>query len=198
MQVLSKISPIYRSIRQSSALNPEVFHLFILALIIFIALYFRVFGLTWDNGYNWSPHPDERAILSKVASLHLPELNNFKTLFIPQESPWNPRWFPYGSFPLYLLKGVSYISQLATGEPAVDLRTLGRSISALADITTVVLVFFLGRMLYGRTVGIFASLFTALAVIHIQLSHFFAVDTIQTLFDLRPVLHVPHIDNGDY
>ena len=193
MQVPSKIYLIYRSVRSSSVLNPEVFHLFIAAFIIFIALYFRVFGLNWDNGYYWSPHPDERAILSKVASIHLPELNNFKTLFIAQESPWNPRWFPYGSFPLYLLKGVSYISQLATGEPVADLRALGRSISALADVTTVALVFFVGRMLYGRTVGIFASLFTALAVIHIQLSHFFAVDTIQTLFAISALFFMYRI-----
>ena len=193
MQVLSKIYLIYRNVRRSSALNPEVFHLYIAAFIIFIALCFRIFGLNWDDGYHWSPHPDERAILSKVASLNLPEFNNFKTLFIPHESPWNPRWFPYGSFPLYLLKGVSYISELATGEPSVDLRTLGRSISALADITTVALVFFVGRMIYGRTVGLLASLFTALAVIHIQLSHFFAVDTIQTLFAISALFFMYRI-----
>jgi len=45
----------------------------------------------------------------------------------------------------------------------------------------------LGRKLYGRWVGLVSLGFGAMAVLHIQLSHFYAVDTILTFFVLLAV-----------
>ena len=156
-------------------------------VVIGIALATRLYGLDWDHGFPYTPHPDERAILAKVDEISPPALGDLDTLFDADESPWNPRWFPYGSFPLYLLKGVQLISALGPGDGLTDLRITGRAISALADVGTVFLVFLLGRAVYGRRVGLLASLFAALAVIHIQLSHFFAVDTLVALFSIGAV-----------
>ena len=153
-----------------------------LLAILVLALGLRLYGLSWDQGYSYTPHPDERAILAKVAEISPPALGNLGVLFDADDSPWNPRWFPYGSLPLYLLKGVELISGLGPGDGISDLRIAGRTISTLADVATVALVFLLGSRIYGRRVGILAALFTALAVIHIQLSHFFAVDTLLALF----------------
>ena len=50
-------------------------------------------------------------------------------------------------------------------------------LSALFDVGTVLLVFMLGRIVYGRGVGLVAAAISAATVIHIQLSHFYAVDT---------------------
>ena len=155
--------------------------------VVAVALGLRLYGLDWDRGYSYTPHPDERAILDNVGRIAPPSLSNLGALFDAEESPWNPRWFPYGSFPLYLLKGVALAYELVAGESLSDLRAAGRALSALADVGTVLLVLVLGSRLFGRRVGLLASLFAALAVIHIQLSHFFAVDTILSLFAVASI-----------
>ena len=153
-----------------------------LTAILVVALALRFYGLDWDRGYGYTPHPDERAILMKVAELSPPGLGQLGTLFIADESTWNPRWFPYGSFPLYLLKGVQLLSSALLGIELNDLRVAGRTISALADVGTVAAVYLLGSRMYGRREGLLASALVALAVIHIQLSHFYAVDTLLGLW----------------
>ena len=60
-------------------------------------------------------------------------------------------------------------------------------ISALADVATVMMIFVLGSRIYSRRVGLLASALAALAVIHIQLSHFFTVDTLLALFTVVAV-----------
>ncbi|MCH8186926.1 MAG: hypothetical protein IH862_12585, partial [Chloroflexi bacterium] len=165
-----------------SALKQGIVSAAALLAILVLALGLRLYGLDWDRGYSYTPHPDERAILAKVAEISPPALGNLGVLLDADDSPWNPRWFPYGSLPLYLLKGVELVSGLGPGDGISDLRLAGRTISTLADVATVALVFLLGSAIYGRRVGILAALFTALAVIHIQLSHFFAVDTLLALF----------------
>ena len=152
-----------------------------------LALGLRLYGLNWDKGYPYTPHPDERAILMKVDEISPPALGDLDVLFYADESPWNPRWFPYGSFPLYLLKGVQLVYSALPGGELTDLRIAGRTISALADAATVLMVFVLGSRIYGRRVGLLASGLAALAVIHIQLSHFFAVDTLLALFTVVAV-----------
>ena len=152
-----------------------------LALTLGLALGLRLYGLDWDRGYSYTPHPDERAILMKVGELAPPGLGQLGTLFDADESPWNPRWFPYGSFPLYLLKGVDLTYSAVAGEKLHDLRTAARLISALADVGSVLFVYLLAGRAYGRREALLASFLLAIAVIHIQLSHFFAVDTILAL-----------------
>ncbi len=155
--------------------------------IVVVALALRLYGVNWDAGFSWTPHPDERAILTQVERISPPSPGNLDSLFDADESPWNPRWFPYGSFPLYLLKGVQLVYSELPGLEMRDLRLAGRTISALADVGTVLLVLWLGSRLYGRRTGLLASAFTALAVIHIQLSHFYTVDTLLTLFAVAAV-----------
>ena len=153
-----------------------------LLIVVALALALRLYGLNWDQGFAWTPHPDERAILAKVDALAPPGLGDLGVLLDADESPWNPRWFPYGSFPLYLLKGVQLTYGLLPVPELTDLRIAGRTISALADVATVLVVFAVGSALYSRRVGLLAAALVSLAVIHIQLSHFFAVDTFLALF----------------
>ena len=146
-----------------------------LAVSVGLGIGLRFYGLDWDAGYGYTPHPDERAILGKVGELGLPTPLNF---FDAEESPWNPRWFPYGSFPLYTLKLTQVATSAVSGVDIDDLRGLGRAISALADLATLLTVYLLAARIYGRREAVLASALVALAVLHIQLSHFFAVDTI--------------------
>ena len=155
-----------------------------LAVVLAIAVALRFYGLQWDRGYSHTPHPDERAILMNVADLSPPTLGELGLLLDPEESPWNPGWFPYGSFPLYLLKGVQLVYEMWPGAELHDLRVAGRAISAAADVGTVLFVYLLGSRLHGRREALLASALTALAVLHIQLSHFYAVDTLLGLLTI--------------
>ena len=181
MQLASKLNPL------GSGRRFDRLDLVAIAAIVVVAAVLRLYGLDWDRGYCYTPHPDERAILTRVAELSLPSLTELPQLLDTEQSPWNPRWFPYGSFPLYVLSISASAYESVPGLPLYspcgghDLRALGRAISALADVGTVALVYLLARRMYGRREAVLASALVALAVVHIQLSHFFAVDTIATL-----------------
>ena len=152
----------------------------LLIAILVLALALRFYGLTWDAGFSYTPHPDERAILDKVLGVSPPGLGELRLLLDAEQSPWNPRWFNYGSLPLYVLK----VAQLV-GEPFLDdvndVRALGRAVSGIADVATILAVYGIAALVFDRRTGLLAAALTALAVIHIQLSHFFAVDTLQAM-----------------
>ncbi len=154
-----------------------------LAVILIVAAYFRFQGLDWDKGYLF--HPDERKILMVAAQLELPA--NPLQFFSP-DSPLNPQFFAYGSLPIYLLRllgafapAVNYAVPWADSA-LVSYALLGRALSALFDLATIALIFLLGRRLYDARVGLLAAAGIAVTVLHIQLAHFYAVDTLLTFF----------------
>jgi YYY domain-containing protein len=59
---------------------------------------------------------------------------------------------------------------------------LGRMLSGLADLGTLVLLFLIGRRLYGQWVGLLAAALYALAALPIQQSHFYTVDSFAGFF----------------
>ena len=187
MDAIDQVSAVTNGRTVLSALKRAAVPQVAVLAIIALALGLRLYGLNWDRGYPHTPHPDERAILMRVGEISPPALGDLDVLLDADESPWNPRWFPYGSFPLYLLKGVQLVYSQGPWDELNDLRLAGRAISALADVATVLMVFLLAGRVYGRRVGVLASLLAALAVIHIQLSHFFAVDTLLALFSVVAV-----------
>jgi YYY domain-containing protein len=153
--------------------------------ILVVALTLRLYGVDWDQGGLF--HPDERAILMRVFDMRAPGPSDAGSLLDAERSPWNPRWFNYGSLPLYLLKTVQIAASPFTDLTLFDLRIPGRVISALADTAVVALVFIAGRSWYGTRTGLLAALLASLAVIGVQLSHFYAVDTLLTLFSFAAV-----------
>ena len=153
----------------------------LLIAILVVALALRFYGLAWDEGFSYTPHPDERAILDRVLGVSPPGLGELGLLLDAEQSPWNPRWFNYGSFPLYVLKVVQIVGSPFVGDDVNDIRVLGRAVSGLADIATILAVYGIAVLAFDRRTGLLAALLTALAVIHIQLSHFFAVDTLQAM-----------------
>ena len=154
----------------------------LLIAVLAIAVGLRFYGLSWDDGFSYTPHPDERAILDRVIGVSPPGLGEIGLLLDADLSPWNPRWFNYGSFPLYVLKVVQIVAEPFLGDDVNDIRVLGRAVSGLADIATILAVYGIASLAFDRRTGLLAALLTALAVIHIQLSHFFAVDTLQAMF----------------
>jgi YYY domain-containing protein len=150
-------------------------------VILGISIITRFYGILWDEGFTYSPHPDERAILMKVSDLDFPSLDNITTLLSSETSSWNPRWFAYGSFPMYLLD-IIYSFNNKMGNNSLDIRFIARSISAIADIGTIIGIFFIGKLIFNKSTALLATFLISISPIHIQLSHFFAFDTILTCF----------------
>ena len=160
----------------SSLLTPRA----LLIAILAVALALRFYGLAWDEGFSYTPHPDERAILDRVLGISPPGAGELGLLLDAEQSPWNPRWFNYGSFSLYVLKFAQILGGPFLDDPN-DIRVLGRAVSGLSDIVTILAVYGIAALVFDRRTGLLAAALTALAVIHIQLSHFFAVDTLQAM-----------------
>ena len=162
------------------------------AIIVVVALGLRLYGIDWDQGHLF--HPDERAILMKVGGdLSFPPLNDLGVLLNAEESPLNPRWFAYGSLPLYLLEAIQSVAGNWTDLDLFDLRLPGRALTALADTGTVIALLALGTALYGRRVGLLAAGLLAVTVLHIQLSHFFTVDPFMVLFAVLSFLFMARV-----
>jgi hypothetical protein len=149
--------------------------------MLFIGLVLRLYGLSWDDGYHF--HPDERQILIVADSISFPWPPDPALLLTP-DSTWNPRFFSYGSLPIYLLRLTADLA----GRFVYDYATLrssymvGRVTATLFDVGTIYLTYRLGRRLYGEIEGLLAGTLVALTVLHIQLSHFYTVDTPLTFF----------------
>lgn len=149
--------------------------------IIFLAGFLRIFNMQWDHGFHM--HPDERAIIMKVTSLALP--SSFSDFFSP-ESTLNPKFFAYGSLPFYLLFFVGSLGE-SIGYHVLQydpITIIGRYISAFFDIGSLIVLFFLAKKMFGKKIGLITILLYALSALPIQLSHFYAVDTILTFFVL--------------
>jgi YYY domain-containing protein len=138
------------------------------------ALLLRVIGLDFDQNHFF--HPDERAIGDAILKL------SFRPLQL------NPHFFAYGSLPFYLTRGLSSLLAALSGRDwfaSYDgVVHVGRFLSALAGALTVALLAAVGRRLYGQKTGLLAGLLLALAVLHIQTSHFASTDVTLTLFVL--------------
>jgi uncharacterized membrane protein len=148
----------------------------VLACLLAAGAIFRFYNLNWDAYQH--VHPDERFIVWVADTMHWP--GSLGQALDPRVSPLNPfRWPPgmgdqsgkprdyaYGHLPLYLLLLVSRSVQAGShalsvvglalpvalqhlGEYAY-LTLAGRALSALFDLGTTLLVFFVARRLYTR------------------------------------------------
>ena len=179
---------------------------FVLAAIVVLALALRLHGINWDDGSGF--HPDERDIYMRSDCMYAlltdaphastcgylndqpdaePGLSGLRYLFDADRSPLNPHWFPLGSILIYALVFLRSVVELFTDVGGFDMRYAGRTLSALADVGSVLMVFLLGRRLYGRNVGLLAAGLTALAVIHVQHSHFYRPETFTVLLTLASI-----------
>ena len=157
----------------------------LLILILIAGTYLRFVGQDWDVEQHL--HPDER-FLTMVESSLLP-VGSVGEYFDTANSTLNPTnrghsYFVYGTLPIFMVR---YLAEAldSTGYGSVYL--VGRTLSAVMDLLSVALVFFIGARLYSRKVGIIGAAFSTFAVLQIQQSHFFTVDTFITFFTLLTV-----------
>ena len=94
--------------------------------------------------------------------------------------------YPYGQLPLTVVRLAAELAVAAGGDPELarygGIALVGRTVSALCDVLALLATFLLGRLLWGRAVGVLAAAFYAVAVLPIQAAHFWTVDTAATLF----------------
>jgi hypothetical protein len=165
-------------------------------LVFLLAGYLRLAGANWGEG--GGQHPDENHFSGVLEGLRTqtcddaalsvemcpPEqLRSVGILdyFNSDTSPLNPYnrgagSYVYGNLPMTIIR----IAADATD--ATNLRLFGRQFSALADLFAIFFLYLLVSRLYGRRVGLLASLFSALTVMQIQQSHFFTVDLFVNAF----------------
>ncbi|MCH7996818.1 MAG: glycosyltransferase family 39 protein, partial [Chloroflexi bacterium] len=167
-----------------------------LASLLIIALGLRLYGINWDDGADFSLHPDERSIVWTAQQLSPGSLTDPLELFDVDVSSLVPRSpnqtsghgvYDYGSLPFYVLASGSWLIGLLPGVDDTDMYTMtiiGRAMSAILDTGTVLLVFLIGRRLFRTRVGLLAAVFTTFAVLHIQLSHFYTTEAMLTFFSV--------------
>jgi hypothetical protein len=158
----------------------------LLLLILVVGAYFRFTGLNCDDAYHL--HPDERFLTDTTGLLKVTDpLSYLKT----SESTLNPynvgkSFYVYGNFPMTVTRIVAeivdgvclYFEDLCQYRfVAYDgIHLVGRFLSALVDLISVVFIFLIGRRLYDWRVGVIAATLLALAVLPIQQSHFYTMD----------------------
>ncbi len=152
------------------------------ALILALAATLRFIGLDWDQHTHLNP--DERFLTMVETSLQWP--SGLGQYLDEAHSPLNPRNYPgstffvYGTLPTTIIRGIAgAINQ--TGYDQVYL--VGRALSALFDIGSIVFLFLLARRLYrDNRVALLASFLLATSVLAIQYAHFMVVDSFTTFF----------------
>ena len=158
--------------------------LFFLGIFLLAGL-LRFYSLNWDQGFHL--HPDERFLTMAANAMLLP--HSFADYLNPAKSTFNPAnvgfsFFVYGAFPLIFTKIVALLSNNDTYS---SFTLLGRILSGFSDLIIIILIFkttFLFEKHYKlhKNIKFLAAFFYSIAVLPIQLSHFFAVDTFLNFF----------------
>ncbi len=181
----------------------------ILAGILLVGGYLRFTNLNWDEG-QWI-HPDEGHMRIITSVVEMPDSLSlyFDTHQSPLNPRNRGHTYSYGTLPLFLTRWTAeWLGEDVCG-PAADgwgatvatfllgdsaeschpgtftggrSAEVGRFWSAVADLGIVLLVFLIGRRLYGGRVGLLAAGFSALTAFSIQQAHFFTVDSLAAFF----------------
>ena len=153
---------------------------FLMILVILAGGYFRFVGIKWDE--NQHLHPDER-FLTMVEN-DISPVRSLADYFNTEQSSLNPHnrghgFYVYGTLPIIVVR---YLAEW-TGQVGYDqVNVLGREVSAIFDLFTLILVYLIGSKLYDKRVGFLAAVFFAFSVMQIQIAHYFAVDTFLCFF----------------
>ncbi len=154
----------------------------LLVAVLALAAYLRFTGINWDELTHL--HPDERFLTMVETSIKPP--SSIGEYFNTDISPLNPHnvghgFFVYGTLPIFLVRFVAeWVGK--TGYDEVQL--VGRTLSGVFDLISIMLIFLIGERLYSRRVGLLAALFLSLSVLLIQHAHYFVVDPIANTFIL--------------
>ena len=176
-------------------------------LLIALGIFFRFYNMQWDSGALL--HPDEYGLTNTLTQLHMPSTvsDYFNTRTAPM-SPYNKydangetisngpdntmRW---GQLPMLMIRTAAEALN-KTGYQ--ELRTLGRYLSAIMDVGSIILLFVIGLKLFDRKIALFGCGLFSLCVQSIQQSHFMTVDNFAVFFTMLTLLSAVNIAQGNY
>src|SRR4030042_678316 len=200
--------------------TPLIFEVLLLYVLVIGGL-FRYVGITWGEWQYL--HPDERflvwvgtdiqpigtppeALRSPPNSDTIPYRAAFGDAYPDCEawggyfdascSPLNPNnrghsFYVYGTLPMFLTR---YLVQGFYGHSGFNEMTIvGRVLSALVDLLSVILVYAIGSRAFKKPVGLLAAAFSAFTVLNIQQSHFFTMDTFFNFFTLLAIYYAVRV-----
>ena len=157
-------------------------------IIILLGAFFRFYGINWDQDYHL--HPDERFLTMVETSIS--PVSNISEYFNTATSSLNPHnildangnsvfpFFVYGTLPLFIVR---YIAEWTKQAGYGQVFLVGRYLSGLFDIGTIILVFFTARKIFSKQwLPYLAAFLYACSVLPIQISHFFIVDNFSVFF----------------
>ncbi|MEZ0395440.1 MAG: DUF2298 domain-containing protein [Anaerolineales bacterium] len=161
--------------RRTRALNLICDLLFLLVLLM--ATLLRATGLDWGEFAH--QHPDELFLTSVTADIQ--PVGSLGEYFDTAHSSLNPQnrghgFFVYGTLPIFLTRYV------AEWSGATNIKLVGRELSALADLGTIILLYFIVARVYHRGAALLAAAFSSLAVMQIQQAHFYTADHFVNFF----------------
>ncbi len=180
-----------------------------LPLILAVAAWVRTYHLNWDEGTHL--HPDERYLTMVTAAIHFPDslAAYWDTAHSPlNPANQNQPAYVYGTLPLFVTRAVGAWVDRACGDAPAPLPSLvrrllfdtagpcypgtyvgygsvhlvGRYLSTLADLCTLLALVLTARLLYDEGIALLAGGLYAFAVLPIQHAHFFVVDSFATVF----------------
>lgn len=153
-----------------------------LVIILVISGWVRLYGLNWDQGGHL--HPDERAIVMALDRIHLPQDSQEWATILTKDGSLNPKFFAYGNLPFYLIKAVGSVAGHFDESLAhyQSINLVGRVVSTIFDLGTIVAIFLIVRKFSSEKSAYFSALFYGIAVLPLQLSHFYAVDSFLNFF----------------
>jgi YYY domain-containing protein len=165
-----------------------------LVAILTIGGAFRFYNVNWDKD-TYHIHPDERHTTMVITRIEWPD--SLVEYFDTSHSLLNARnvdmVYFYGTLPLFLTK---YVAGLVDRTGYDEIHLVGRVLSGLFDLASVLLLFFLARRLFDWRVGLVSSFLLSLTVLGIQGSHYFAVDTFLTFFVLLTIWFTLDVAEG--
>lgn len=153
-------------------------HKLILLLLIGIGAGIRLYKLNWGAPFYF--HPDERNIASAISQLRFPD-------------QLNPHFFAYGGLPIYISFTIGIIQNWVTSilGGGFDARVgfeqailILRFLSATCSTLLIPLIYFLGKQIENREVGLIAAVLTTVGPGLIQFAHFGTFEMWLTLFSL--------------
>jgi len=94
-------------------------------------------------------------------------------------SPYNRghAFFAYGTVPVIMTRILA-----ETTNQVGNLKLFGRQLSAVMDLLTIFLLYVIAARLYDRRVALLSTIFSSLAVMQIQQSHFYTTDLFANFF----------------
>ncbi len=179
----------------------------ILILSIGLGIFFRFYNMNWDSGALL--HPDEYGLTNTLTQLHMPSnLSDYFNTRISPMSPYNKydeqgetiangpdntmRW---GQLPMLIIR-ITAEALNRTGY--MELRRLGRYISALMDVGSIILLYCIAKKLFNRKIALPACAFFSLCVQSVQQSHFMTVDNFAVFFTMLTLLSAVRIAQGRF